>query len=150
MPKLTHYDDDLYFLLLILRALRQGLDLTLDPGRMAEYYYQSLFFVDKSLHELQASLMEQSRLIERPKHLKNLVIAWNRLIDTLEAMRGESNPIIAALGHLSARLEEMRQRARESLAQAMSALSSSEEDVDEQDLVGTDELFRLMQTNEEA
>lgn len=72
MAQKIHYQDDLFFLTLTIKTLRDGLNLDIDAHLFLEKTVQDLVFIGTALDSLFSSLRDNERLIDRQEYLREL------------------------------------------------------------------------------
>jgi len=83
MKSKIHYEEDLFFLTLQMKALKEGLQLTVDPEFFQDKALQDLRFVGSSLEKILKTLKEKPNLIRRSEYLYNLVKVENAYLELL-------------------------------------------------------------------
>lgn len=149
MNQQVHFDDNLFYLNLLIRTYRDGWKLPLDAEFFLGKAIEDLDYLDSVLNRLQDWLSKNPHLVQRVDYLQNLAstkTAYARLLNDLLA---PNHPFAAALApyrddltrqersHLQ-QTQELRQEIRHSLG------GSSESD----DVISPEELSLLMQDQE--
>lgn len=129
MAKRIQFEDDIFYVNVIVRNLRDCLVLDLDPELFLERTVSEVAFADRALERLASELIGNERLIEREEQLLNLAEAEARFANLLMALSAGEGRIQSALLPFADRmvqwLEESRRRSSE--IDGVSALRSSAE-----------------------
>jgi len=83
MRNSIHYEEDLFYLTLLMKTLREGLQLPVDHEYFREKFLSDLWFVGDTLTKLFVTLKENTSLIRRSEYLYNLVKAEDAYIELL-------------------------------------------------------------------
>lgn len=108
MAKRIHFEDDIFYLNVLIRTLRDGIELDLDPELFLNRVVDDLTFVDAVATRLLAELTENERLIERNEQLLNLMEAEERFSETLGRVASGRGSIAQALTPFAERFAELR------------------------------------------
>ena len=126
MAKMVHYGDNLFLVGEMIRVLKDGLQLEIDPRLFSEKIATDISFVDRCLDELYESLDASPLLIDRNDHLKSLMRAENLFADLLEELVGERLRMSAELKENLERYGGLRTHHRERVAEIRKTISNSE------------------------
>jgi len=144
MPQKTHYQDDLFLLSVLTKALDSGLAVEADPEYFRDRIAGDIFFIDSSLRNFSEMLAQNSHLIERTEYLKLLertVRAFSVIVGRL--VEGEY-PMSAAYESYSPQLKGILQGQKALLFELSEALKTASQGGGETDLVSSDELSELL------
>lgn len=132
MRNTIHYEEDLFYLTLLMKTLREGLQLPLDSEYFQTKLLGDLEFAGDTLDKLFLTLKENTSLIHRSEYLYNLVKAEDAYIELLGVALATPGP----------------GEARESLAEHRSELVRLRDthDTDAHEIRG---MLRLVDTEEE-
>ncbi len=83
MAAKTNFDDNIFFINTVVKMLKAGVSLDIDPEYFREKMIEDIFFVDSSLSRIYAALKENEHLIRRGEYLRNLVRAKRIFADFL-------------------------------------------------------------------
>ena len=83
MAAKTNFDDNIFFLNTLVKTLKAGISLDIDPEYFREKIAEDIFFVDASLTRIYAALKESAHLIKRADYLRNLARAKRIYADFL-------------------------------------------------------------------
>jgi len=84
MSMKVHYEDNLFYLTILIKNLKTGLALDIDPEYFIDKIIEDIFFVDSSLVRSFNSLKANPHLIKRKEYLRALLRAKKVFIDFLE------------------------------------------------------------------
>jgi hypothetical protein len=84
MTEKIHYEDNIFFLNSMVKTLKNGLSLDVDPEYFIDKVIEDVFFIDSTLARVFASLKENPYLIKRTDHLRSLLRVKKVFIDFLE------------------------------------------------------------------
>jgi len=144
MPQMIHYQDDLFFLSVLVRALDSGLSTEADPEHFRERVAGDLFFLDGSLKGFHVLLVQNSLLIERPECLKLLQRTSRSLIQVLERIMGGAYPRAESYASYRPQFEAIAKGQAAILAELDEILDASLKGEGETDHVSQDELSELL------
>jgi hypothetical protein len=85
MASMIHYEEDIFLLKEMLRTLRRGCSISIDPSIFLEYTVNQILFISKALKELYSNISE-ANYIKSPEQLKNLLrvsSSYRAMIDDL-------------------------------------------------------------------
>jgi hypothetical protein len=144
MPQMIHYQDDLFFLSVLVKALDAGLSSEADPEYFRERVAGDLFFLDGSLKNFRALLAQNALLIDRPEYLKLLQRTSRSLTQVLDRLIGAAYPRAEAYASYRPQFEALIKGQSALLAELDGILESSLSGQTETDLVSQDELSELL------
>jgi hypothetical protein len=144
MPQMIHYQDDIFFLSVLVKALDQGLSVQSDPEHFRGQVSAELSFLDESIRTYCGLLTQNSLLIERAQYLKLLERTARSFALVLEKIVGGDYPGSAAYAGQRQTLEAMLSGQHSLFADLDELLSSTVEGVAEIDLVSQDEMSELL------
>lgn len=108
MAKRIHFEDDIFYLNLLIRTFRDGLELDLDPELFLTHAVDDLNFIDDVLERLLGELSENERLIERGDQLLNLLEAEERFTNTIGRVVSGKGTLSQAFAPFLERFAELR------------------------------------------
>lgn len=144
MAKRIHFEDDIFYLNLLIRTLRDGFELDLDVELFLTRYVDDLTFIDNAFETLLSELTENERLIERGEQLLNLLEAEERFAEALGRALAARGTVAQGLQPFSERLVELRSRSMRRRSEINGATAFSGDGVDDADLVSPYELNELL------
>ena len=93
MARRINYDDDIFFLELRLRHVRQSAKLDLNDYPYLGRLLDDLRFIDSGIRSLQASLVEARQLTARGEHLSQLASLAAKSARFLDELRYDTSPL---------------------------------------------------------
>ena len=112
MAKRIHFEDDIFYLNLLIRTFRDGLELDLDVELFLAHTVDEMTFVDEMFDRLLAALAENERLIERGDQLLNLLEAEERFTEVLAKVMAGKGALAQGLAPFSERFAELKVRSQ--------------------------------------
>jgi len=97
MKAKIHYEEDLFYLTLQMKGLREGLKLTIDADYFQDKFLADLRFVDGTLDKILSTLKENPNLIRRAEYLYNLVKVEAAFLELLAEVLSGTGEIQEAL-----------------------------------------------------
>ncbi len=130
MAKRIHFEDDIFYINLLIRTFRDGLELDLDAELFLPRAVDDLAFIDATLERLLSELTENERLLERSEQLLNLREAEERFVETLGRVVSGRGTLAQALVPFSERFAELKTNSlrRRSLIDGATALKNDTDD----------------------
>lgn len=83
MTTKIHYEDNVFFLTSMIKTLKAGMSLDIDPEYFMDKVIEDIFFIDSALSRSFISLKSNPYLIKRAEHLRSLLRAKKIYIDFL-------------------------------------------------------------------
>ena len=149
MRNTIHYEEDLFFLTLLMKTLREGLQLPVDAEYFQEKFLTDIAFAGDTLDKLFQTLKENTNLIRRSEYLYNLVKAEDAYVELLgvavNAAPGEARE---SLAEHRAELARRREHHDTDAHQIRSLLRLVDTEEERQDVITADELALLTKPEE--
>ena len=149
MTARVNYDDNIFFVQTMIKTLRSGLALDIDPELFKDRVLEDIFFIDATLMKILSQLRENPNLIRRSEYLKALLRAENAFLDFLGDVLAAERPLSAGLTPYDYKIRTCRSSHHDARSQIQSMLRAPEESVPEEDVVSQEELGFLLQEEEE-
>ncbi len=92
MRNTIHYEEDLFYLTLLMKTLREGLRLPLDGEYFQTKFWEDLDFIGGTLDKLFLTLKENVNLIQRSEYLYNLVKAEDAYVEMITVALAAASP----------------------------------------------------------
>jgi hypothetical protein len=108
MSKRIHFEDDIFYISLLIRNIRDALALDIDPELFVSRFADEVGFVDDVLAKLLAYLTDNERFIERDEQLANLGEAEGRFASALNLLQSGRGTVVEALAPFAERIAEWR------------------------------------------
>jgi hypothetical protein len=144
MHEKIHYEDNIYFLTALIRALNDAVHLNVDADYFADKVLEDTLFIDTSIQRIHSSLRENNHLIRRNAYLHSVMKlkrAYGRLLEELLAIDGD----------FAAPFESMRPKLRriaaahfDDVKSIRSELRGADDVKLDSDMISLDELSFLM------
>lgn len=86
MAKRIHYDDNNFFLIVMIRNLHDAMKLNVDADYFAEKILEDTLFISMTIQRIYKTLIENNQLIHGPTYLHsimNVKIAYGRLLEAI-------------------------------------------------------------------
>lgn len=145
MKSKIHYEDDLFFLTLQMRHLREGFQLSIDPDYFLDKILTDLQFIDATLGRIYATLRENRSLIKRAEYLHSLMKTKTTFCELLKDILNTSLPFAESVAPFFPELQA-RQKVHEAdileIRRQLRDLSRREDN--QEDLITAEELEILM------
>lgn len=97
MKAKIHYEEDLFYLTLLMKGLREGLKLSIDAEYFQDKFLADIRFVDSTLDKILATLRENPNLIRRAEYLYHLVKVEGTFLELLSAVLAQDSDLGEAL-----------------------------------------------------
>jgi len=148
MAKRIHFEDDIFYLNLLIRTFRDGLELDLDTELFLTRAIDDLGFIDDSLERLLEELSGNERLIERGEQLLNLQESEERFADALSRVLSGRGSLAEALLPFSERFGELRTKSLRRRALIDGATAFKSDTADDPYVVSQMELNELLKDDD--
>lgn len=150
MKAKIHYEEDLFFLNLQMKWLREGLQLTVDPDYFQDKILADLRFVDATLDKILSTLKENPNLIRRAEYLYNLVKVEGSFIDLLTSVLGGTGDLQEALSPYRDELIQRRESHDADVQEIRTLLKLVSQEDEREDVITADELTLLTRHDEDG
>jgi len=97
MKAKIHYEEDLFYLTLLMKGLREGLRLTIDAEFFQDKFLADVRFVDSTLDRILGTLKDNPNLIRRAEYLYHLVKVQGTFLELLATVIDGTGDIAEAL-----------------------------------------------------
>lgn len=149
MKAKIHYEEDLFYLNLQMKGLREGLQLTIDPDYFQDKLLADLRFVDATLDKILSTLKENPNLIRRAEYLYNLVKAEGTFLELLSALMNGSSEMCEALGPYRNEFVQRRESHEADVEEIRTLLRLVSQEDEREDVITADELALLTRFEDE-
>lgn len=147
MATRVNYDDNLFFLHSLIKALRGGFQLELDSDYFRDKLVEDLFFVDRILQQIYEALRVNSYLINRREHLRELMRVKRSFADLLAGLLDEALPWAENLTAFRDKLQGARTQHVRDIADIQGIMEGTSPVEDPQDVVSQDEYRFLFESS---
>ena len=148
MATRVNYDDNLFYLMTLTRALRSGLQLEIDPEYFRDKIVEDIFFIDRTLELVYEALRTNTYLINRRDHLRGLMRAKRGFADMIDEILDRGAAFAEHLEGFRAKLTGARERHVADIADIRASMESSPNEDDQQTIVSQDEYRFLFEHDE--
>ncbi|MDC7126098.1 MAG: hypothetical protein PQJ46_11065 [Spirochaetales bacterium] len=148
MANMIHYEEDIFLLKDMLKTLRRGCSINIDPSIFLEYTINQLLFINKALKELYSTISETSH-IKSPEQIKNLLRVSASLISLLEDFNNEKIKFSEYTASYTNDFKSIVKEHQSESARLKELLMSLSEEDDNEELVSEEEFMFLFHNNEE-
>jgi hypothetical protein len=148
MAKRIHFEDDIFYVNLLIRTFRDGTELDLDMELFLAHAFDELTFIDETLERLLAALSENERLLERGDQLLNLMEAEERFAEAFGRLMSGKGTLAQGLEPFAERLAELKARSRKRRSTIEGTAALKPEVPDDPYVVSQVELNELLREDE--
>jgi hypothetical protein len=149
MTARVNYDDNIFFVQTMIKTLRSGLALDVDPELFKDKALEDIFFIDSTLMRILTQLRDNPNLIRRSEYLKALLRAENTFLDFLADILAAERPLAASLTPFSHKVRACRSSHQTTRTEVQTMLHRPEDHAPEEDVVSQEELGFLLQEDED-
>lgn len=150
MATRVNYDDNLFYVMTLTRALRSGLQLDIDPDYFRDKVVEDIFFIDRTLEQIYEALRTNTFLINRRDHLRELMRAKRGFADTLDEVLASRSAFSEHLEPFRAKLAGAHEQHVRDISDIQRMLESGAEEADQETIVSQDEYRFLFQSDEDT
>lgn len=145
MSQRIHVQDDLFFITLMVKTLRDGFSLEIDSEIFLEKTIDDIVFIDKALLKLHEFLDQNTHLIERKEYLRSLLQIDKQFGDLLSGVLNRDFGFSEALEEYRTKLSAIWDEHRHLFTAIQSMLSlTGADEFGQTDIVSHDELSGLL------
>ncbi|HUW41193.1 MAG TPA: hypothetical protein VMV90_09265 [Rectinemataceae bacterium] len=144
MPQIIHYQDDLFFLSVLIKALDSGLSTEADAEHFRGTVLGNIEFIGSSLGRFLELLEQNIVLIDRAEYAKLLERTARAYAIVLEKLLGGSYPAAEAYSGSRQQLLELDSTRKNAQSRLEALLAATMGDEGGSDLVSEDELSELL------
>lgn len=150
MAAQTNYEDNLYFLNLHLKTLRNGIGLDIDPEFFLQKLVNDILFHDSVLNKLLAALTKNTNLIRRKELLRLVMLAHTDFMHFIDDIATIDSGMARELVPFMPQLQQCRSRSDQAIYETASQLAEpASEGADADDVISQDEYRFLFQQSGE-
>ncbi len=137
MSPQIHYDANIFFVGQLIRDLRKGCSLEIDPAFFLDKIVEDIMFADDFLLRLSNQLNTTEQLVNREKYLRDLYLTKRELVLLLEDICGLVLPFAMHIVQYKSRLVQIIHNQREDMMSIDDKISS--QPGDEKNIVSREE-----------
>lgn len=149
MKAKIHYEEDLFFLNLQMKWLREGLLLTIDPDYFQDKVLADIRFVDATLDKILSTLKENPNLIRRAEYLYNLVKVEGAFLELLSTVLNGTGEMQEALDPYRNEFLQRKESHEADVEEIRTLLRLVSQEDEKEDVITADELSLLTRLEEE-
>ena len=149
MPQQINYADDLYYIHTMVKSIRSGMSLDLDPDIFRDKLTEDILFVDSVFFHLLSSLKQNDRLIRRQEYLRMLLRALRGYSDFLNETIAGNLPFSKHLASLEEKLTAIRSHVQELSQEIRELLREANAKEEAESIVSQEEYEILLHQDEE-
>lgn len=149
MKAKIHYEEDLFFLNLQMKWLREGLRLHIDADYFQDKVLGDLRFIDATLDMILSTLKENPNLIRRAEYLYNLVKVESSFVELLGEVIEGSGDVVEALAPYRAEFQQRLSSHGGDVDEIREILRMVSQDEEKEDVITADELTLLTRQEDE-
>ncbi len=149
MASKVNYEDNLFYLMTITRALKAGVQLDIDPDYYLDKIVEDILFIDRTLDRIHESLRLNAYLINRRELLRELMRAKRLFADFLDDALDGTPAFGEHLAPLRAKLVGVRDQHVRDISDIQRSMSVEPSGDDDQNIVSQDEYRFLLQNDDE-
>jgi disulfide oxidoreductase YuzD len=150
MKAKIHYEEDLFYLSLQMKGLREGLRLTVDADYFQDKFLADLRFVDTTLDKVLATLKENPNLIRRAEYLYNLVKVEGAYLELLSDVLEGTGDLREALAPYRNEFLRQRESHDADVHEIRTLLRLVSQEDEREDVITADELSLLTRLDDES
>ena len=148
MKSKIHYEEDLFFLNLQMKWLREGLQLTIDADYFQDKILADIRFIDATLDKVLSTLKENPNLIRRAEYLYNLVKVEGTFLELLSDVLSGKGEMREALSAYREDLIQRRDSHDADIQEIRTLLRIVSQEDEREDVITMDELALLTRPDE--
>ena len=150
MKSKIHYEEDLFYLSLLMKGLREGLQLSIDAEFFQEKILADLRFIDETLDKILSTLKENPNLIRRAEYLYNLVKVEGAVVGLVADVVQGTGDLREALEPFRQELVQLRESHDADVDEIRALLRLVSQEEEKEDVITADELALLTRQDEET
>jgi len=150
MKSKIQYEEDLFFLNLQMKGLREGLMLMIDADYFQDKLLADLRFVDATLDKIFSTLKENRNLIHRAEYLYQLVKTEGSFLELLDDVLKGTGEIREALAPYRNEFLQRRDSHDSDIHEIRSLLQLFSQEEERDDVITSEELSLLTRPDEDS
>jgi hypothetical protein len=148
--KVIHYEDNIFFLYLQVKTLKDGLKLDLAAGFFIQKLAQDIFFYATTIDHVYKKLKTNPHLLKRIEYLKNMERLKRIYTDLLDDILSKRAPISQSFGSYTDRLTTIVRKQEDDIREIHTMLvNNKHEKADNESIVSPEEFKFLLAQEEE-
>lgn len=150
MTKRINYEDNIFFLKLILKQITSAFKLSIDTELFRDKVVEDLFFLDRTINGIFSSLKMNSLIIDRLDHLKDLQKLNKDFVQLLEDTLNIHSPFAHYLSDLFEDLQNIKENHQQDIVEIKEIITGSRFSSVEEDQMVSAEEFKILLSQEEG
>lgn len=146
---MIHYEEDTFLLKEMLKTLRRGCSIDIDPSIFLEYSINQLLFISKALKELYSSITESSHL-KSPEHIRGLLRVSNSYTELLDDLFNDRLKFAGYCRNYTEDFRKIDSEHQDSATELKEILDSITAGSEDEQLVSEEEFMFLFKENKES
>jgi len=147
MKSKIHYEENLFFLTLLMKGMKEGLKLPLDADYFQDKLLGDLRFVDATLDKIFSTLKANPSLIHRAEYLYQLVKAEGAFSELLVDVLEDGSEIRDALAPYRGEFLQRRESHESDIHEIRILLRMASQEEEREDVITSEELSLLTRPN---
>jgi hypothetical protein len=148
MATKVNYEDNLFYLISLTKAIGNGVQLELDRDYFRDKVVEDLLFIDRTLQQIYDSLSTNTFLINRKGHLRELMRAKRAYADMLDDVVNQKGQFARELEQFAAKFSGARDQHIRDIADIQGLMEAGRKEEHTEDIVSQDEYRFLFQNDE--
>ena len=143
-----NYDDNIFYIQSLIKGLRSGLRLDIDPDYFRDKIVEDIFFVDRTIQQIYDALKVNDLLINRIDHLREIIRAKRAFCDFLDEAAGDALPFSPSLEAFGDKLTSARETHARDIVDIQGVMEGRSTGEEPKNIVSNDEYRFLFQDEE--
>ncbi|MBN2443976.1 MAG: hypothetical protein JXJ04_21620 [Spirochaetales bacterium] len=148
--KVIHYEDNIFFLYILIKTMKDGLKLDLAAGFFNQKIAQDIFFYASTIDHIYKKLKTNPHLLKRIEYMKNMQRLKKCFAELIDDILSKRAPLSLSFGSYTERLRTVARRQEDDINEIRTLLTSNKnEKTDSESLVSAEEFKYLLAREEE-
>ena len=148
MVRKINYEDDIFYLLLFLKRLHEGVKLDIDPEFFLDRVVDDIFFIDETVAELYRSI-SQSSLINKDQYLRDIQRVKKLMVERIEDILSRRAPLSGSLENFMQSFGDLCGTHRRDILDIKSILAGLSGESDEEEQMVSEKEIKLLLSDQE-
>lgn len=144
MAARINYEDNVFFVSTLIKALSTGIVLDIDHDFFGEKLLNDISFIHDTLCELNQNLRENVYLIRRTEYMRSLLRTVQNFVEFLEAMNSAQSPLARDMSVHAQRFAKYRDEQRAAAAELQRALQGAAAPSEENEEIISSDEYRFL------
>ncbi|MBN2532952.1 MAG: hypothetical protein JXB88_08675 [Spirochaetales bacterium] len=148
--KVIHYEDNIFFLHLQVKTLKDGIKLDLNAGFFIQKIIQDIFFYANTIDHIYRKLKSNPHLLKRSDYLKNMERLKKNFNGVIDDILSKRSPLSQSFESYADRLLTIARKQEDDVFEIKAILKKNKgEKYDQESIVSAEEFKYLMAQEEE-